>query len=155
MKLILIPLFIIILIAISVQMMNFQTPDYSKASGTINNPSQAEQITTLGVTSTAFTLTLIGGFLVLFGAVAVIGILAGLNISVFGSTVKIDSRPQNIIYNSMFYGGLWGIFSVLATIGINGLGLFSLPIFGYLFYAILTLIYVLGINQQIQSDPTG
>lgn len=152
MKLILIPLFFIILIAISVQMINFQDLDYSTTSGNSNLGIDKEQINDLGVNNATFNLTLMGGFITLFTVIIAIGVLSGLNISVFGSTVQISERSQKLLYNSTFYGGIWGIFSVLATTGINGLGLFSIPVFGAFFYIILTLIYVLGINQQIDSS---
>lgn len=151
MKYILIPLFFIMLIAVTVQMVNFMEPNFSGEYST-NIDVSNQQLTDAGVTSIVFNVTLLGGFLALFTSVVAVGILAGLNISIFGSTVQISSRSQNIIYNSMFYGGLWGIFSVLSTIGINGFGLFSLPILGYIFYGVLTLIYILGINEQIQTS---
>lgn len=150
MKLILIPLFILILTSISVQMFNFQSPDFT-GEGNTNLPSQSSQLTDLGISNTSFTVTVMGGFIILFTTIAGVGIISGLNISVFGSTVQISQRAQNILYNALFYGGLWGIFSVLASTGISGLGIFSVPIFGALFYLILSLIYVLGINQQIEK----
>lgn len=154
MKLIIFPLSILILLALSVQMFNLVPMNYTNTYGTLYG-STNEQLISLGVIDTTFNITLMGGFLSLFATVAGIGIATGLNISVFGSTVRISQRSQNIIYNSMFYGGLWGMFSVLATVGINGLGLFSIEIFGALFYLVLTLFYVLGINQQIQHDQSG
>lgn len=161
MKLILIPLFFLILLAVTVQMVNFNTIDYSTSSGNsdINtvqgSTNQQLQLNSLNSSNVSFNLTLMTGFLALFAVCIGAGILSGLNISIFGSTVQISERAQNLLYNSLFYGGLWGIFSVLATVGINGFGLFAFPVWGALFYLILTLLYVLGVNNQIQHGLEG
>lgn len=151
MKLIIIPLLILILVATTVQLTNF-APIFEETSGEISTGVDNQQISDLGATETAFTITLAVGFISLFVAIAVIGILSGLNISVLGSTVGISERSQKLVYNVCFYGGLWGIFSVMATVGLNGFSLFSLPIWGLFFYIILSLFYVLGVNQQIESN---
>lgn len=139
-------------------MYNLQPLDYSNISGSTSiNPNgssnQNQQLNDTNAKTASFNISLMAGFLAFFTAIIAVGILSGLNISIFGSTVQLSQRAQNLLYNSLFYGGLWGIFSVLATIGINGLGLFSIPAFGAFFYLILTLIYILGINQQIQRSP--
>jgi len=153
MKLILIPLIILILIAVSVQMINAQ-PIQTTYSGTTSQDTNGnDQISELGGSTASFNLTVMGGFLALFTAIAVVGILSGLNISVLGSTVQISQRSQSLMFNSLFFGGIWGIFSVLATTGINGVGMFAFPYsMGVLFYLIMTLIYVMGINQQINKS---
>lgn len=89
-----------------------------------------------------------------FTIIATIGALSGLNIQVFGSTVKIDSHAQSIIFNGLFYGGLWGIFSVLTivsiTLGSTSIGLFAIP-YGSIFYLILSLIFIIGIVKEING----
>lgn len=144
MKLIIIPLFFLIMISICVQMANF-TPISSTYSTNISVVENSPL-------NFAYTVTILGGFLGFFIGIVVIGVLIGIDVSIFGSTFSLSPRSQNIAYNALFYGGLWGIFSVTATVGINGLGLFSIPLeYSGFMYIILTLIYVLGINQQIQS----
>jgi hypothetical protein len=143
MKLIIIPLFILILLSIGIQMYNLQMPKVDSEGKYILAGQES--------LSFVFSVTLLTGFIGFFVVVAIVGVFLGLDISIFGSTAKLDQRSQNIAYNALFYGGLWGIFSVLATIGINGLGLFTDMIWGTLIYTILTLVYVLGINQQIQG----
>jgi hypothetical protein len=151
MKLILIPLIILIVVAISVQMINLQ-PLSTEYNGKIEqNTNGNTQINDLSGNSATFQVSLMGGFIALFTAIAVVGVLSGLNISVFGSTVQISERSQKLLFNSLFFGGIWGIFSVLATVGLNGLGIFSIPIFGGVFYLILTLFYIFGINQQVNG----
>jgi hypothetical protein len=145
-KLVLIPLFILILIAVTVQFFNF-APIFSGGNYAYNSGVTSGT----GQVGIVFTVGLSVGFLSLFGSAVIIGILSGLDISIFGSTVQISERSQKLIYHILFYGGLWGIFSVLSTIGINGLSLFAIPLWGILFYLILTLVYVLGVNQQIES----
>lgn len=146
------PLTLLIIIAISVQMINFQTPlSGTYTSDTSGNPNN-EQASALGnIFSVSLVLVATTGFLTLFVGMIVLGVLMGLNISVFGSTVQISARAQKILFNGLFYGGLWGLFSVLATVGVNGIGLFSLPMIGIIFYLIISLFYVLGINSEINK----
>ena len=151
MKLIIAPLILLIIVALSVQFVSLGgfTSSYD---GTSTIDSTNQQLIDLGVIEVSFNLVLITGFLTLFVSIAIIGILSGLNISVLGSTVQIHGRSQSILYNTLFYGGLWGIFSTLATVGLSsGIGLFDIPVFGIVLYAIMTLFYVLGINGQIQG----
>lgn len=150
MKLLIVPLLLLIIIAVSVQFVNFSYMDMTTTNSISSLDVNSTQLTDLGVTSSTFSITLMAGFLALFISISVIGILSGLNISVLGSTVQISERSQNILYHSLFYGGLWGIFSTLATIGISGIGLFNVP-YGTIFYMLMTLFYVLGINSQIQQ----
>lgn len=155
MKLILIPLLFLVLIAFSVQMINF-VPVSTTYQGTSNNPdtSNSTQINDLGIVNTTFNITIMTGFLALFTAIIAVGVLTGLNISVFGSTVQLSLRSQKLVFVSMFYGGLWGLFSTLATVGLNGVGLFSIPTWGILFYLILTLFYIIGIDKLIEAPST-
>lgn len=152
MKLILGPLFILIIIALCVQFISlgsFQNALTSDPSIDATN----DQLT--GLTSYSMNVSLIAGFVTLFLGIIVIGILSGLNISVLGSTVQISERSQKLLFNGLLYGGLWGLFSVLATIGVTGtvFGIFSIPLFGAIFYGILSLLYIIGISQQIDGAP--
>lgn len=150
MRLIIIPLFILILVSVSVQMINFM-PLFSGGEYSIGMENYDQSLATIGLTDLLFDITIIAGFIGLMVGSALVGIIAGLEIEVLGSTIQISEQSQKILQTSMFYLGLWGVFSVLATTGILGLGLFSIPIFGILFYIILTLLYVLGIQQQINK----
>lgn len=155
-KYIIVPLLIIVSLAVIIQFMNFQdltTANYNDQyqTNTGVNVGSSEQLDVLGLNNQTMTVTLLAGFIALFAGICATGIIAGLNISVFGSTVQISERSQKIIFNILLYGGLWGIFSSLAMLGMNGIGLNSIPIFGILFYGLLSLFYILGISKEINS----
>jgi hypothetical protein len=75
------------------------------------------------------------------------GIGSVLGVSFLGSGISTFS--QAIIYKSVFYFGLWAIFSVLSIILIV-----SIPIIGLAFWLVLTLFYALGVQEQIGTHPT-
>lgn len=152
MKLILIPLIFLILLGVSIQFFNFQTIGYTGESGTVDMPySSGTQIDQLNLQQVTYQVTVMGGLIILFMTVIGVGILSGLNISLFGSTIQISQRSQNLLFNALVFGGIWGIFSTLAIVGVNNLSIFSVPVFGALLYFMLTLIYVLGVVKQIQG----
>jgi len=81
------------------------------------------------------------GFDMTIGLVAVIvgAIALGLiGLHVLGS--GLDSNSVKLIWNGIVFYGLWLIFSVL---GYNSI--VSIPIFGIIFWFILTFIYSLGV----------
>lgn len=153
MKLILIPLFLLIIIAFSVQFISANDIQ-TTYSGETGNYGDNEQLINLGIISLPFEVVAGVGFITFFTIIAGIGALSGLNIEVFGSTVKISEQSQKIIFNGLFYGGLWGIFSVLAVTSLtfagSMIGLFSVP-YGSIFYLILSLVFVIGIVKQINQ----
>jgi hypothetical protein len=161
-KLILIPLLCIIAIAFFVQFYALGTVNDSM-NGNIgynetgingyNGTNGQGQLDLSGLSDSALTLSLTVGFLALFIGMLVTGILIGLDVEVLGSTIKLSERSQKLAFNGLFYGGLWGLFSVLATVGVNGynIGLFSVPIGGIIIYAIMTLFYILGINEEMNK----
>lgn len=151
MKLIIFPLFFIILIAISVQLINF-SPLYSGGISNTGLESGENSLQLIGISDMIFDISLGIGFLGLMISSALIGILSGLQIEVIGSTLQLSEQAQKILQIGLFYVGLWGIFSLLASTGLLGIGIFSIPVFGILFYLILTLLYVLGIQQQISNS---
>lgn len=160
-KYILTPLLLIMIIAFSVQFFNMtditvNPYDGTYGSGTgINGTDEydgGDQIDFLGLGSVDFTTALMTGLIALFIVIIVIGIVSGLNISVLGSTVQISERSQKLLFVGLLYGGLWGMFSVLATIGVSGIGLFSIPLyFGVIFYFILTMIFIIGLAKEIDG----
>ena len=83
-----------------------------------------------------------GGIVALLIGFIAVAVLAG--ITVFGS--GISESAQNVIYKSVFFYTIWGIFSILATSGIV-----SIPIFGTVIYIFLTLCYVIGVQSQINT----
>jgi len=85
------------------------------------------------------------GFDMTVGLVAVIAgaIALGLiGLNVLGS--GLDSTSVKIIWNGIVFYGLWLIFSVLSYNSI-----ISIPIFGIIFWFILTFIYSLGIFSKM------
>jgi hypothetical protein len=163
-RFIIIPLLIIICIAIFVQVYSFTTinEDYETTLN-LEGTNALEFLFGINIASTLFTITLSTGFLVVFIIVIIIGIFSGLQVQVLGSTLQLSERSQNLIFNILLFGGLWGLFSILASIGLNisgeQVGILSITIFGLnvgaLGWFILTLIYCLGIVQQIQQTGTG
>jgi len=147
MKLILIPLIVLITIALSVQMINLQNPQTTF----IGQTGIDTGLTTFGLNSVTLSVTLISGFVGLFAGLVVLGVLIGADVEILGSTIKLSERSQKIAFNSLFYGGIWGLFSVLAIVGVNGLSLFSIPIFGAVMYMLLSLVYAVGINGEINK----
>ena len=77
--------------------------------------------------------------------VGAIGALAG--VTILGSGLSTIS--QTIIYKSIFYFGLWGIFSAL-SIAL----LLSIPFIGSVFWLALTVFYVVGVQEQIGTHPS-
>lgn len=161
-KLVLIPLISLIVIALFVQFyaLGGVSDSFTTTNGYGNGTNDLQgyngtngQLDLSGISTNTVTLVLSTGFIALFLGMAIIGILAGLDIEVLGSTIKLSERSQKLMYNGLLYGGLWGLFSVLATTGVNGNGegLFSIQIGGIIIYAFMTLFYVLGVNQEINN----
>jgi len=151
-KLIYIPLLFLISIACCVQLINLQTPFQGEYNSDVNLDPDEQTTTKIGaMMSTSITVVATAGFVTMFISMIVLGVLISVDWSLLGSTIKMGERGQKLIFNGLFYGGLWGLFSVLATIGINGVGLFSLPLLGIFTYLIMSLFYILGINAQINS----
>lgn len=82
-----------------------------------------------------------------------IAIGTALGITIFGS--GLSNSSQNVIYKSVFFYALWGIFSALGC-GVSGdVGLLSIPIFGTLIYIIISLCYVVGVQSQINTHESS
>lgn len=81
------------------------------------------------------------GILAIILTVSVIASLIGIN--VLGS--GLSETTVKILYNTIFFYGIWGIFSVYALESLNILPIGS----GWIIYAVLTGFYSLGINKRL------
>jgi hypothetical protein len=126
--------------------MNYNSNSYNVSSVTgtqiINGSSQSYNVA--GQTVPTFELIGVDGVLALMIGLIAIGAIAG--ISILGS--GLSNSAQNIIYKSVFYYALWGIFSVLAFSGIS-----SIP-FGTLIYLAFTIFYAVGVQEQINTHSS-
>lgn len=98
---------------------------------------ESELVLDEGSLSLDFTMT-IGLVAIIAGAIA----LGLIGMNVLGSGLSAFS--VKIIWNGIVYYGLWAIFSVLGFNAIN-----SLPLFGLLFWFILTLCYTFGVFSKM------
>jgi hypothetical protein len=85
------------------------------------------------------------GIILLIVVCGGIGAIVGVNILGSG----LSTMAQAIVYKSVFYFGLWAIFSVLSVDLI-----FSIPIVGSVIWLVLTLFYCLGVQEQVGTHPT-
>lgn len=83
------------------------------------------------------------GILAIVIAVSIIGSLIGIN--VLGS--GLSEKTVTILYNTIFFYGLWALFSTFALEW-----LLIIPIGGWIIYASLTGILSFGIIKQINGD---
>jgi len=93
-----------------------------------------------------FAITETQGIIAIVIAVSVIGSLIGIR--VLGS--GLSETTVKILYNTIFFYGVWGLFSVFSLEL-----LILIPIGGWIIYFILTGILSFGIVQQINSGSTG
>jgi hypothetical protein len=100
-------------------------------------------------TTTIDSISLIGvdGLLALM--IGFIAIATLLGVHFFGSGLSDSSI--NIIYKSTVFYTIWGIFSFLGLGVGNEYGIISIPVFGVIIYFILTLVYVVGVQSQINT----
>lgn len=83
------------------------------------------------------------GFIALLvGAVALVAVLG---IGIFGS--GLGGYSVSVIFKSLVYFGIWGLLSFLGAGG-----LLALPLFGWIFFFILTFIFSLGVMEQLGSS---
>lgn len=104
-----------------------------------NGSSGGQSIPAVSIIGIDGMLALLIGFIALGTA---------LGITIFGTGLSDSS--QNVIYKSVFFFAIWGIFSALGC-GFNGVGLFSIPVFGSVLYIVITLCYVVGVQSQINT----
>ena len=86
-----------------------------------------------------FGLDPLTGGLVLITTLAVFGAL--ITITVLGS--GMSDNGSRILMVSFFYGGIWGILSIVSYPLIN-----SIEIFGGLLYLMLTMLYAIGVISK-------
>lgn len=75
-------------------------------------------------------------------AMVIVGAVAG--ITVLGSGIKEIS--VKIIYTSVAFFGLWLLISLFSVPSLE-----AIPVFGWALYFVLTLVYGLGVFQQING----
>lgn len=85
------------------------------------------------------------GILAIMIGIVVVGAAIGFHL--FGS--GISDYSQAIIYKTMLYYSIWGVFSALSV----GL-ITSIPFVGLFFWIGLTLFYSIGFQEQIGSHPS-
>lgn len=116
-------------------------------SGTQNNNGSSSDFS-VGTSYGDFSTTLISGIIAIIIALMAVGAIAGIR--VLGS--GISDTSVKIIYNSVLFYAIWGILSVFTLNGLDADGLLSIPFgVGIWIWFIMTLLYSLGIVQQINS----
>lgn len=90
----------------------------------------------------SFSMNTTQGILAVIIAVSIIASLIGIN--VLGS--GLSETTVKILYNTIFFYGIWGLFSVYALEK-----LLLIPVGGWIIYALLTGAYSLGINKRING----
>lgn len=119
------------------------TSDYSSDSinGTFTEGGEEKSLAIEG-NEYEFEINETQGILTIIIAVSIIGSIIGIR--VLGS--GLSETTIKILYNTIFFYGIWGLFSVYA------LEWFLLiPVVGWLFYGALTGILSFGIIQQING----
>lgn len=89
-----------------------------------------------------FAITEAQGIIAIVIAVSVIGSLLGIR--VLGS--GLGETTLKILYNTIFFYGVWALFSTYALEW-----LLIIPVFGWIIYLILTGVLSFGIVQQING----
>lgn len=161
-KLILYPLLVMVVCSILTQALKATPIGFDSTQQTVVNPTvdpndltfrEKWAINHTGQTSgySVPTIGLLGidGFLALLIVFVAIGAIAGIHF--LGSGLSDSSI--NIIYKSAFYYTLWGVFSVLG-LGVGDYGLSSIPIFGTVIYIVFTLMYIIGVQSQINTHES-
>lgn len=82
------------------------------------------------------------GLIALVGVLIAFATLAGLKFMGFG----LGELAQSAVFKGTAYIAVWGVFSLLALTLIT-----SIPVFGPVFYLFLTILYALGVINQIGS----
>jgi len=96
--------------------------------------------TAYGGSNFSFSIDPLVGALGIIIIITIIGTIFGLKL--FGSGLSDESVRTIII--GLGYTGLWTTFSVISSPFLS-----AIPIFGTLFYVILTILYVIGVYNKI------
>lgn len=94
-------------------------------------------------TNLIFGISVTEGILVSLVAIVAFGTAIGIKVLDSG----ISEFSQKIIFVSALYGGIWGIFSVLAYDLIM-----EIPTMGWFLFFVLTIIHFLGIFQIVNNE---
>lgn len=89
-----------------------------------------------------FEIASSAGLIALVSVLIAFATLAGLKFMGFG----LGELAQSAVFKGTAYIAIWGVFSVLALTLIT-----AIPIFGPVFYLFLTILYALGVINQIGS----
>lgn len=149
MKLLVIPLVLLAFCAVMTQMIVAESysfdyvdtvsVDPALANQTIDGSPQTMDIEGYSVDASFDLQT---GVIALIIVMIAIGVIAG--VQVLGS--GLSDFSVSVIYKSVFFYSVWLLLSLFGTPS-----MFSVPIFGVVFYFFLTLVYSLGVVQQIQG----
>lgn len=150
MKYLILPLGIIIAIMIFGLIYNGQDFDENLASGysseSINGTfteNSEEKSLAIEEDEYNFAIDETQGIIAIVIAVSIIGSLIG--IQVLGS--GLSEKTVSILYNTIFFYGIWALFSVFSLAY-----LVLIPVGGWVIYGILTGVYSFGINKQINGN---
>lgn len=92
------------------------------------------------VSGGGFSITALEGAIGWLIFIAAIGVAVGITVLASG----LSEASVNLLYKSIFYGVVWALLSVFPA----GL-IFSIPLFGPLFYITLTIVYVVIVLMVI------
>lgn len=164
-KLLLYPLTIIFFCAVLAQLINLNTTSFSGTNQIYLNDNKTDPLhstfydpthesftfgatpSETGYTVPAFSIIGIDGLLALIIGMLTLGTVLGIHFLGSG----LSDSTINIIYKSVLFYAIWGIFSVFA-LGTGNIGILSIPMqMGTIMYIFLTLIYSIGIQQQINT----
>jgi hypothetical protein len=136
----------ILLLVQSLSYTTFSAPANYTQSGTSGqqtlNGNNSQSLST-GSKTYNFGLGLTTGFLIFLTVAVAIGVASG--ITILGS--GLSGSSVMIIFKSTVFFMMWGFCSAL------GIGLIvSVPVFGYVIYLILTLLYSVGVILSIGME---
>lgn len=148
-RLVLLPLTTIILLAL----VSMTYTDSGQTIGgqyhsenTTNTTLEGENVTAPNVGMPAFNLTGVDMAMIILVSALAVGGIAGIRILGTG----VSDLSQKLIIISIIFLGLYAIFSVLAYDLINTMGTY-----GWAIWLVLTIIFVLGVAQNITGESTA
>jgi hypothetical protein len=113
---------------------------------TVNGTTSDIKVPGAGTKHFDLNLDPIQGVLIILAAAIIIGTASGIHILGSG----LGDLGQKLLYNSLIYFGLWGIFSIL---GFNLLNQMDYG-FGFLIWIVLTICYVIGFTRTTEGSAS-
>lgn len=115
---------------------SFSSINVDQTYGAVVNGTTSEYT----VAGTTFSISALEGAIGWLILIAAVGVIAG--IMILGS--GLGTASVKLLYKAMFYGIVWGLVSLFPS----GL-MFSIPLFGGLFYISLTIVYTVTVLMVI------